>query len=88
MSEDPRRNQIPPLSLGALLKMENILQAHPPASGKEGNYSGISCRRQLRITEAWDEDAATPPSIVAEQEVSAVSSWDEQTPELGGKFNF
>lgn len=68
--------------------MVNILQANPPAFGKEGNYSRISCRRQLRITKACYQDAATPPSIVAEREVSAVSSWDEGTPELGGKFNF
>lgn len=68
--------------------MLKLLRANPPASGKEGNYSGISCRRRLRITEAWYEDAATPPSIVAEREVSAVSSWDEEPPELGAKFNF
>lgn len=64
------------------------LSSNRPAFGKEGNYSGISCTPQLRITKALYQDGVTPPSIVAPQEVSAVPSWDEKTPALGGKFNF
>ena len=66
----------------------NILALTDLPLGRKAITAGFHVQHCSGLQKPYIRDGATPPSFVAPPEVSMVSTWDEKSPDLGGKFNF
>lgn len=77
----------PLLSLWVVWRTVNMLALPKLPLGRKAITVGFHVRHSPGLKKPCIRDTVTPPSIVAPSELFAISSWEEETADLGGKFN-